>query len=235
MHTALGRHADSVRSDGDPRSRGQIMADALVERTTGVSGGISGVEIQLIMTDRTLFQGDNEPARLAGYGIVPAGWAGPINPEQEPPGNDSGTAARMDSGRRDLDTWLRRLYTAPATGDLVAMDSRARLFPAGLRRFIRARDQTCRAPYCDAPIRHHDHVVPWHDGGTTSLGNGARTLRGLQSNERNPGLGKQGRVQGPGTGLSSPPPRVTATTPLRLRCPGPAVLGGRHLPPCPCP
>lgn len=188
VHTALSRHADSVRSDGDPRSRGQIMADALVERTTGVSGGISGVEIQLIMTDRTLFQGDNEPARLAGYGIVPAGWArAVINPEQEPPGNDSGTAARMDSGRRDLDTWLRRLYTAPATGDLVAMDSRARLFPAGLRRFIRARDQTCRAPYCDAPIRHHDHVVPWHDGGATSLGNGAGLCEACNQTKEIPG------------------------------------------------
>lgn len=40
------------------------------------------------------------------------------------------------------------------------MDSRARLFPAGLRRFIRARDDTCRTPYCDAPIRHLDHIVP---------------------------------------------------------------------------
>ena len=51
------------------------MADALVERTTGTPGGISGVEIQLVITDRTLFQADAEPARLPGYGTVPAGWA----------------------------------------------------------------------------------------------------------------------------------------------------------------
>jgi hypothetical protein len=51
------------------------MADALVERSTGTASGISGVEIQLIMTDRPLFQGDSEPARLTGYGTVPAGWA----------------------------------------------------------------------------------------------------------------------------------------------------------------
>ena len=56
-YTALTRSADAQRSAGDPRSRGQLMADALVERTTGTPGGISGVEIQLIMTDRTLFQG----------------------------------------------------------------------------------------------------------------------------------------------------------------------------------
>ncbi|MCZ9882255.1 13E12 repeat family protein, partial [Arthrobacter sp. B2a2-09] len=75
VHAALSRHADTLRNAGETRTRGQIMADALVERTTGTPGGISGVEVQLVMTDRTLFQGDSEPARLPGYGIVPAGWA----------------------------------------------------------------------------------------------------------------------------------------------------------------
>jgi hypothetical protein len=42
-----------------------------------------------------------------------------------------------------------------------------------MRRFIQARDDTSRTPYCDAPIRHFDHIIPWHDGGTTSLSNGA--------------------------------------------------------------
>ncbi|WLQ05330.1 HNH endonuclease [Arthrobacter oryzae] len=75
VHAALTRHADTLRSDGDTRSRGQLMADDLVDRITGTSGGIGGIEIQLVMTDRTLFQGDSEPARVAGYGVVPAGWA----------------------------------------------------------------------------------------------------------------------------------------------------------------
>ena len=75
VYAALTRHADTLRTAGDPRTRGQLMADTLVERTTGTPGGISGIEIQLVMTDRTLFQGDSEPARLPGYGIVPAGWA----------------------------------------------------------------------------------------------------------------------------------------------------------------
>ena len=75
VYTALTRHADTLRTAGDPRTRGQAMADALVERTTGTPGGISGIEIQLVMTDRTLFQADAEPARLPGYGTVPAGWA----------------------------------------------------------------------------------------------------------------------------------------------------------------
>ena len=75
MYAALTRHADTLRNAGDPRTRGQLMTDTLVERTTGTPGGITGIELQLVMTDRTLLQGDSEPARLPGYGIVPAGWA----------------------------------------------------------------------------------------------------------------------------------------------------------------
>ncbi|QDW30238.1 DUF222 domain-containing protein [Arthrobacter sp. KBS0702] len=178
VHAALTRAADAARSDGDTRSRGQLMADALVERTTGKAGGISGIEIQLIMTDRTLFQGDSEPARLPGYGIVPAGWAR--------------TLAGPDRNQT-MAVWLRRLYTAPATGDLVAMDSRARLFPPGHRRFIQARDHTCRTPYCDAPIRHLDHIIPWHNGGTTNLGNGAGLCEACNHTKETPGWNAQPR------------------------------------------
>ena len=38
--------------------------------------------------------------------------------------------------------------------------------------FIGLRDQTCRTPYCNAPIRHHDHATPARKGGKTSAGNG---------------------------------------------------------------
>ncbi|WP_261382604.1 HNH endonuclease signature motif containing protein [Arthrobacter sp. UKPF54-2] len=180
VHSALTRAADTAHSDGDTRSRGQLMADTLVERTTGKAGGISGIKIQLVMTDRTLFQGDSEPARLPGYGIVPAGWARTL----AGPGQNRNEAMRV---------WLRRLYTAPATGDLVAMDSRARLFPPGLRRFIQARDHTCRTPYCDAPIRHLDHIVPWHNGGTTSRSNGAGLCEACNHTKETPGWSAQTR------------------------------------------
>ncbi|WP_207596069.1 HNH endonuclease signature motif containing protein [Arthrobacter sp. D5-1] len=161
IYAALTRAADSARSSGDARGRGQLMADTLTERMTGTPGGISGINLDLVMTDRTLFQGDSEPARLKGYGIVPAEWGRELL--------GSGQAAHD----QDLTVWLRRLYTAPATGELLATDSKARLFAGGLRRFIETRDDTCRTPYCDAPIRHIDHVVPWRAGGKTSLANGA--------------------------------------------------------------
>jgi hypothetical protein len=75
VYAALTRQADSTRAAGDPRSRDQIKADTLVEWTTGTPGGITGIELNLVMTDRTLLQGDSEPARIPGYGIVPAAWA----------------------------------------------------------------------------------------------------------------------------------------------------------------
>jgi hypothetical protein len=188
VYAALSRRADTLRSDGDERSRGQIMADSLVERTTGTPG----VEIQLVMTDRTLFQADSEPARLTGYGIVPAGWARSLIQAGDLAGGQEPNKGKSGSGG-DHTVWLRRLYTAPGTGELVAMDSRARLFPVGLRRFIQARDDTCRTPYCDAPIRHHDHILPWHGGGTTTLANGAGLCEACNHTKESPGWSSQPR------------------------------------------
>ncbi|MEG7364415.1 HNH endonuclease signature motif containing protein, partial [Pseudomonas citronellolis] len=54
----------------------------------------------------------------------------------------------------------------------VAMESRARAFPRELIEFINLRDQTCRTPYCDAPIRHRDHIQPVKHGGPTTAHNG---------------------------------------------------------------
>jgi hypothetical protein len=186
------------------------MADELVERITGTPGGITGIEIQLIMTDRTLFQADGEPARLPGYGTVPAGWArsllttapagaggsgtddsgtnGGTNGSGSAGGtNDGAGGGGIDGRGAPFRVWLRRLYTAPGAGELLAMDSRARLFPPGLRRFIQARDDTCRTPYCDAPIRHLDHIIPWHHAGPTALANGAGLCEACNHTKETPG------------------------------------------------
>jgi hypothetical protein len=183
-YAALTRDADSLRAGGDERSRGQVMADVLVERVTGTPGGVSGVEIQLVMTDRALLQADAEPARLPGYGTVPATWArnlaltGPEN---------SALATPDPAARRELNLWVRRLYTAPGSGELVALDSKARLFPAGLKRFLQVRDDSCRTPYCDAPIRHHDHIPAWHNGGPTSARNGQGLCEACNHTKETPG------------------------------------------------
>ncbi len=67
-------------------------------------------------------------------------------------------------------TRIRRLFAD--TEHLVAMESVSTRFDGLLRRFLRLRDRRCRTPWCDAPIRHDDHVVSRARGGPTSAHNG---------------------------------------------------------------
>lgn len=189
---ALDQAADTARAAGDPRSRGQVQADALTQRLTTaaspsrgadavgaaatgetdliagnhqpdvpVPGGTGcgvGVAVELVVSDASLLGDSDEPAWLGGYGPIPAELARELV-------RDSA------SGEADASASLRRLY-ADSGGQLVAMDSHARRFPPGLARMIRLRDQICRTPWCDAPIRHIDHALPHADGGGTSYANG---------------------------------------------------------------
>ena len=107
------------------------------------------------MTDRTLADADSEPAHLVGYGPIPA-----------PVARDLVTADQQTQ------VWVRRVYTDPNTGDLASTDARRRDFPHVARMFLTARDQTCRTPFCGAPIRHADHALAVGKGGVTDLRNG---------------------------------------------------------------
>lgn len=194
VHAVLTRAAASARAAGDPRSAGQVMADALVgsvlgrahqtgmsdERRGAHAGSVapddgdddtsrpvaghtttepSGprIELGLVMSHEALFGISDEPAHIDGYGPIPAELAREI------------VAGACD---RNEEVWLRRLYTSPRTGELVTMDARTRLFRHSLNRFIRLRDQVCRTPWCDAPIRHLDHSTAHVRGGPTSGRNG---------------------------------------------------------------
>ncbi|MDK1358653.1 HNH endonuclease [Arthrobacter sp. zg-Y1219] len=365
VFAALTRDADRLRASGDPRTKGQIMADTLVERTTGQARAEDvRVEVQLIMTDRTLLHGilppdtntntntdtntdtdtdtdmntvadtaaeldaartsadtkdpgtasfggiaagrqmesfvpdGAEPAVLAGYGIVPAQWArdlirgpdpvpddpipdrpdpgdrdrardsapksapnparGPApNPARGPAPNPArgpargpardpgsatagwGTVARRPDPRTEV--WLRRLYIAPDSGQLTAMDSRARLVPGGLARLIAARDQICRTPWCGAPIRHYDHITPVREGGPTSAENIQGLCQACNQAKEAPGWSAQAaespptgpRADGSGVGNAAGSPgrhRVMTTTPTghvyqSMAPPPPAVRG----------
>ncbi|MDO9497533.1 MAG: HNH endonuclease signature motif containing protein [Nocardioides sp.] len=133
------------------------MADTLVERLTGVRADAAPrVEVKLVMTERAFFGNGDDAVLVDGYGPVPAPWARAFV-------KDATLATRL---------WVRRLYAAPGTGQLVSMDSRARLAPTALADFVATRDQgLCRTPWCGAPIRETDHVTAWDDGGPTSVAN----------------------------------------------------------------
>lgn len=159
VYAALKRAADTTFDD---RTRGQVMADTLVERVTGRPADVAEpVAVNLVISDATLLGGDQTAAVVDGYGPIPAAVARGLV-----------TDAVTDNRSRAT---LRRLYAHPQSGGLVAMESRARCFPKGLAAFIGLRDQRCRTPYCDAPIRHRDHAQPHHRGGSTNAENGLGT------------------------------------------------------------
>lgn len=198
-YAALCRAADAARAAGDPRSRSQVMADTLVERVTGqASAAAVPVTVGLVMTAGSLFAGDHESARLVGYGSVPAGWARDLVRRASTLGQGAAT--------------LRRLFTHPGTGELVAMESRSRIFPASLRDFLVARDETCRTPWCDAPIRHADHVVGHAERGPTSAGNGQGLCEACNHTKQAPGWRAR-----PGPGVVPGRHTVVTTTPTGRR------------------
>ncbi|MEO9248581.1 HNH endonuclease signature motif containing protein, partial [Citricoccus nitrophenolicus] len=86
----------------------------------------------------------------------------------------------------EAEVFIRRLYTEPASGQLVAMDSKRRTFSGALRQLILVRDDTCRTPYCDAPVKHVDHVIPYRAGGPTSASNGAGLCARCNYSKENP-------------------------------------------------
>jgi hypothetical protein len=192
VHTALTRAADTARAAGDGRARGQVMADSLVAGVLGSAGRRdraatrweptpdedapsaprAGIQLGLVMTDLSLFGTTEDSAHLHGHGPIPAELAREL-------------VVGACSGQEQV--WLRRLYTSPATGELVSMDSAARLFRASLARFIRLRDQICRTPWCDAPIRHSDHAVGHGTGGATSAANGQGLCEACNHAKQAPG------------------------------------------------
>jgi hypothetical protein len=182
-YAALSRAADSARSDGNARSRGQVMADTFVERLTGqTEADAVSVEIELVVSADTLFAQPgtvNSPAddtddcdsdegrEAAGECDEPALITAPgLAPTPIPAGLARELVAKAPHA------WLRRLFTRPETGELVALETHRRLFTEGQRRFIRLRDQYCATPWCGAPIRHADHITPAARGGPTRLDNG---------------------------------------------------------------
>jgi hypothetical protein len=217
---ALTRAADSARADGDERTRGQVMADTLVARVTGREAADDvPLEVQVVIGDRALLAGDDTPAHVPGYGPVPARWARDLIAGT---GQQASTQARV---------WVRRLYTHPENGTLVAMDSSRRLFDGALRRFLVARDGgTCREPWCGAPIRHLDHVVDHAHGGPTSADNGQGTCVRDNLVKQTPGFASRVVDHPPGDHpRRSRGHTVEVTTPTghRYHSTAPPILRGR--------
>jgi hypothetical protein len=204
VFAALDQAAKAAHAAGDERTRGQVMADTLVDRVTGrAEGAKPRIEVKIVMTADSLANDADQPAVVEGYGPVPAAWA--------------------REALSDAEVFVRRLFTDPA-GRLVAMESRSRKAPEGLAEFITTRDGgICRTVGCDAPIRNIDHIERHADGGATS----AQNLQGLceRCNQAKEAPGWQARPGPDGSIIiitptghiyTSPPPDTWAPDPPSL-------------------
>ncbi|MGP9538685.1 DUF222 domain-containing protein [Brachybacterium sp. AOP43-C2-M15] len=163
----------SGASDEEAGEKGTAGSGAIEERATAPRRPRPrpGLDVGIVITETALLGQDDdaETALLEGYGTLPAHIVQDTLLGR-PPGH-----LRHDEAEHpdeEVSAFFRRLYAAPRAGDLVAMESTARAFPAGLARMLRWRDTTCRTPWCNATIRHSDHVVPVQHGGPTSYANG---------------------------------------------------------------
>lgn len=96
----------------------------------------------------------------------------------------------------------------PASGQLVAAESRQRYFPAGVAQLVALVHPTSCLPWCGAPAVHTDHVVDRAKGEPTALSNAQGALRGLQLRQVTPRLASV--AVGERTG---PPVAAVTTTP----------------------
>ncbi len=195
-YAALLEWANAQRAAGEPRPIHQLMADRLVELVTGQTEADSvPIRVDVQIADSTVLGMDDEPAWVSGYGPVPADVARHLVVR----GAASGLAT------------LRRLYTHPATGRVVALESTSREFPKGLADLIRLRDQgRCRHGWCDAPIRDIDHARAVAEGGQTTVDNGQGACEACNIAKEAPGWSARPR---PGPAGRQDPHIVETTTP----------------------
>jgi hypothetical protein len=163
---SINDRAAQLRREGDARTAGQRRIAALAEAVLGLPAETEGdapcstdrsgrqrrAAQAVITLDLTTYLGLNErPGELSGYG--------PITAE---------TARRIAD-----DAALRRLVTDPLTGRGLDLGRMQYEPSTALRRFIEARDRTCRFPGCarravDGDI---DHATEWSRGGATNADN----------------------------------------------------------------
>ncbi|RCS71641.1 HNH endonuclease [Brachybacterium alimentarium] len=243
MHKRISLEAERRQAGGEKGPHGALMADILRDAvlTRDASGGsapLVTMDLGVIITDRALFHpGSGDVAHLEGYGPVPAeAVREQLRAITATPGPSQRDTFGADGP--DVRAVVRRLYTHPTTGELVSMDSRARAFPPAMGRFLTWRDTSCRGPFCNASVRHHDHITPFSRGGPTSLDNGQDLCAHCNQKEDDAlAVERVGDPERPGhrvawtsgsgtTRVTAPPPLIGQTPPAEPDDPdGFAVAG----------
>ncbi|KRA27236.1 MULTISPECIES: HNH endonuclease [unclassified Nocardioides] len=181
-YASLRKDAEAARAAGDPRSLGQLMSDLLLARLTGVAdtgtpktAPAVPVTVNVVVSDESM-AGGHGPAEVSADGV-----AGEVIPAE--------VARNLIAGVADSDViaWFRCLYRN-RLGRLVSMSSKQRLHSRAMAEFLAARGGgICATPFCDAPIRHNDHIHPADQGGETSTDNGQGLCEACNHAKQAPG------------------------------------------------
>ncbi|WP_136609615.1 HNH endonuclease signature motif containing protein [Sinomonas albida] len=200
---ALAHGSDHVSGDFAASAAAFGSAQGRVpgpERLSGAGSGAragSGVRMEVVVTvpARTLTRESETPGEILGYG--------PLDAE----------AARALAA--EAATWTT-MFVDPSNGAPLAVGRRRYTPSLAIRRFLGARDRTCRFPGCDkpAPATEADHTAEWQHGGTTDAANLALLCR---EHHRLKSLGRWHVTQ-------------TGTTSAALGSPGHQPNTGDHTP-----
>ncbi|MGO2036086.1 MAG: DUF222 domain-containing protein [Brevibacterium sp.] len=208
--------AEAVIAAGgaDGRGRRQVLADAFVERLTGQdSAEAVPAEVHIVMEAESLLADGLVPAWLPGFGPLPA------------------KTARNFLAATEAKVLIRRLFTRAADGQLVGMEARGRAFTGQLRQMMLFRDDVCRTPWCDAPIRHADHADPHATGGDTSWENGSGLCAACNYTKEHTGWKHEATAEGLSVTTPSGGTYETVTPPLMKRMRYPRAEGGSRASP----
>ncbi|QZE26300.1 HNH endonuclease [Brevibacterium casei] len=211
--TGLKETADSLIAAGDAggRRQPQVMADTFVERLTGQeSAAAVPTEVHVVIDAESLFSDGMVPAWMPGFGPLPA------------------ATARSFLAANEAEVFIRRMFTTVSEGQLVGTEARGRAFTGRLREMVIFRDDRCRTPWCDAPIKHADHARPFAEGGATSWENGSGLCASCNFAKEHPGWSHEASAEG--LTVTTPAGRsYTSMTPpfvRRMKYPRPPVRAG---------
>ena len=198
VYAALKRAADTC---GDGRSRGQVMADTLVERVTGRAADVpTPIAVNLVLTDETLLGGDSDagPHRRLRARSRPRSPATLGRRRRRRPAVP-GHAAQALRNTRPPERWWRWNHGRGC-------------FPKGLATFIGTPRRHLPHPVLRRPDPPHRPRQPRRPRRAHHRRQRAGTLRSLQLRQRSPrlaGTPQHRRKRHPHHRTSPPPPAHT--------------------------